>query len=234
MAQTTSTGPIPQVLPYANFPVLYQMPHQGFHGMMPISLPGLHVPVIANTAVNLTGESTQGEAEKGKKKSTPTQLDGAPPFVEDTTPTQVDGALSLVDKHPTGQGIECPPSGEVDNGQQWGNLTMRGYSLRCRVRQLDGPHDSSSEDEEEEESDEDDVDTEENVAKDDDDEEPLCSDDDDKDDDGEEGINDIVICQFDRVTRSNKTKWKFVLKNGVIKIRNRDYVFQKVTGEADW
>ena len=43
------------------------------------------------------------------------------------------------------------------------------------------------------------MDTEENVAKDDDDEEPLCSDDDDKDDDGEEGINDIVICQFDRV-----------------------------------
>ena len=33
MAQTTSTGPIPQVLPYANFPVLYQMPHQGFHGV---------------------------------------------------------------------------------------------------------------------------------------------------------------------------------------------------------
>ena len=125
-----------------------------FVQMMPISLPGLHVPVIANTAVNLTGESTQGEAEKGKKKTAPTQLDGAPPFVEETTPTQVNGALSLVDKHPTGQGIECPPSGEVDNGQQWGNLTMRGYSLRCRVRQLDGPHDSSSEDEEEEESDE--------------------------------------------------------------------------------
>ena len=44
-----------------------------------------------------------------------------------------------------------------------------------------------------------DTESEENVAKDGDDEEPLCSDDNDQDDDGEEGINNIVICQFDRV-----------------------------------
>ena len=37
-----------------------------------------------------------------------------------------------------------------------------------------------------------------------------------------------------QVTRSNKTKWKFHLKNGIVNIRNRDYVFQKANGEAEW
>lgn len=54
-------------------------------------------------------------------------------------------------------------------------------------------------------------------------------------DEGEEDpdTDHLVLCQFDKVTR-NKSKWKVTLKDGVMHINNRDYVFHKATGEFDW
>lgn len=40
----------------------------------------------------------------------------------------------------------------------------------------------------------------------------------------------IYVLQVYRV----KNKWKFQLKDGIMHVGGHDYVFQKVTGEADW
>jgi len=68
------------------------------------------------------------------------------------------------------------------------------------------------------------------------DEEPLNSDDDQSDDEDLETLFDadnVVICQFEKVHRA-RNKWKFVLKDGIMHIKGKDYCFQKGTGEAEW
>ncbi|KZT10891.1 transcription factor IIA, alpha/beta subunit [Laetiporus sulphureus 93-53] len=58
----------------------------------------------------------------------------------------------------------------------------------------------------------------------------------DNDDDGEEGgaaDTDIVFCTYDKVARV-KNKWKCILKDGMIHINGKDYLFAKCTGEFEW
>ncbi|KAI0744002.1 transcription factor IIA, alpha/beta subunit-domain-containing protein [Daedaleopsis nitida] len=73
-----------------------------------------------------------------------------------------------------------------------------------------------------------------------DDSEAINSDLDDSDSDNEqEGIEggaadtDIVFCTYDKVARV-KNKWKCVLKDGMIHINGKDYLFAKCTGEFEW
>jgi len=40
----------------------------------------------------------------------------------------------------------------------------------------------------------------------------------------------VCFCKVYRV----KNKWKFLLKDGVMHLNGYDYVFHKVSGEADW
>lgn len=57
---------------------------------------------------------------------------------------------------------------------------------------------------------------------------------DDKDNEEEdETAENLVLCQFDKVTRT-KNKWKCVLKDGIMHLKGRDYVFHKATGEFEW
>ena len=37
-----------------------------------------------------------------------------------------------------------------------------------------------------------------------------------------------------RTRIGGKNRWKFHLKDGIMNLEGRDYVFQKATGEADW
>jgi transcription initiation factor TFIIA large subunit len=69
-----------------------------------------------------------------------------------------------------------------------------------------------------------------------DDPEAINSDLDDSDTEGEEeveeggaGESDIVFCTYDKVARV-KNKWKCILKDGMIHINGRDYLFAKCTG----
>ncbi|KAJ6904386.1 transcription initiation factor iia subunit 1 [Populus alba x Populus x berolinensis] len=77
------------------------------------------------------------------------------------------------------------------------------------------------------------------VADDDDDDEPLNEDDDDDEDlddvdQGEElNTQHLVLAQFDKVTRT-KSKWKCILKDGIMHINNKDILFNKATGEFDF
>ncbi|XP_024522180.1 transcription initiation factor IIA subunit 1 [Selaginella moellendorffii] len=66
-----------------------------------------------------------------------------------------------------------------------------------------------------------------------------------QDDDEEDELNDIdqageepktshlVLAQFEKVTRS-KSKWKCILKDGIMHLNNRDILFVKANGEFDF
>ncbi|PIA16684.1 transcription factor IIA, alpha/beta subunit [Coemansia reversa NRRL 1564] len=68
-------------------------------------------------------------------------------------------------------------------------------------------------------------------------EDAINSDLDDSDDeyDDEEGeeTEHIILCQYDKVTRS-KNKWKCVLRDGIMLINGRDFLFQKANGDFEW
>ncbi|KAI2628014.1 transcription factor IIA, alpha/beta subunit [Hypomontagnella submonticulosa] len=76
------------------------------------------------------------------------------------------------------------------------------------------------------------------VKDEEDDEDAINSDLDDPDDNIEEDDDDedgaqIMLCMYDKVQRV-KNKWKCVLKDGVLSVNGKDYVFHKATGEYEW
>ncbi|XP_024147125.1 transcription initiation factor IIA subunit 1 isoform X1 [Oryzias melastigma] len=105
--------------------------------------------------------------------------------------------------------------------------------------QLDGTGDSSSDEdeEEEEEYDEDDEEEKDKAGGEDGqvEEEPLNSGDDVSDAEDQElfDTENVVVCQYDKIHRS-KNKWKFHLKDGIMNLNGRDYVFSKSIGDAEW
>jgi transcription initiation factor TFIIA large subunit len=42
-----------------------------------------------------------------------------------------------------------------------------------------------------------------------------------------------IVCQYDKIQRV-KNRWRFCLKDGIMHLHGRDFVFQKATGEGDW
>ncbi|XP_064601509.1 transcription initiation factor IIA subunit 1-like [Liolophura sinensis] len=108
------------------------------------------------------------------------------------------------------------------------------------IVQLDGAGDTSSEEEEDFDNDDNDDDHEEEQNEEDnefqgEEEEPLNSEDDVSDEDPGDlfDTDNVVVCQYDKINRS-KSKWKFHLKDGIMNLNSRDYVFQKATGDAEW
>ncbi|KAJ2317941.1 transcription factor IIA subunit alpha [Coemansia sp. RSA 2611] len=97
--------------------------------------------------------------------------------------------------------------------------------FRARVAQLDGA------------SDDDDDDSAANGVAVEAPEDAINSDLDDTDEDegdaDAEDIEHMVLCQYDKVTRS-KNKWKCVLRDGIMLINGRDYLFQKANGDFEW
>ncbi|KAI7800306.1 putative transcription initiation factor IIA subunit 1 [Triplophysa rosa] len=106
------------------------------------------------------------------------------------------------------------------------------------ISQVDGTGDTSSEeDDEEDEYDEDDDEDKEKDGGEDGqvEEEPLNSGDDVSDGEDQElfDTENVVVCQYDKIHRS-KNKWKFHLKDGIMNLNGRDYVFSKAIGDAEW
>lgn len=113
-------------------------------------------------------------------------------------------------------------------------------SLNQNIPQLDGSNGTSDEDDDIDESDDfvssdesDDEDKETDTPR--EDEDPLNSGDDVSNDESSEMFEteNVVVCQYDKITR-NRNKWKFHLKDGIMNINGRDYVFQKAVGDAEW
>ncbi|EUB55807.1 Transcription initiation factor IIA subunit [Echinococcus granulosus] len=73
------------------------------------------------------------------------------------------------------------------------------------------------------------------AAEEEEEEEPLNSGDDVSDEETESLFesDNLVVCQYERVSRS-RSKWRFWLRDGIMKIRGRDHLFQKLIVEADW
>ncbi|XP_054718309.1 transcription initiation factor IIA subunit 1-like isoform X2 [Uloborus diversus] len=108
------------------------------------------------------------------------------------------------------------------------------------IGQLDGADDTSDDDDEDDFQDNDDDrddDNDEQIEDDqgEEDEEPLNSDDDVSEDDPTDlfDTENVVVCQYDKITRS-KNRWKFHLKDGIMNLQGKDFVFQKALGDSEW
>ncbi|XP_014674045.1 PREDICTED: transcription initiation factor IIA subunit 1-like isoform X2 [Priapulus caudatus] len=107
--------------------------------------------------------------------------------------------------------------------------------------QVDGSGDTSDEDDDDDADDDDDDDDNDNDAENDDnefegeEEDPLNSEDDVSEEEPSElfDTDNVVVCQYDKITRS-RNKWKFYLKDGIMNLQGRDFVFQKAVGDAEW
>ncbi|XP_013401088.2 transcription initiation factor IIA subunit 1-like [Lingula anatina] len=111
-----------------------------------------------------------------------------------------------------------------------------GQQSQTPLLQLDGANDTSSEEEDDDDKDDDDDDQEdeENEYQ-GEEEEPLNSGDDVSEEDPTElfETDNVVVCQYDKINRA-KNRWKFHLKDGIMNLNGKDYVFQKATGDAEW
>lgn len=62
----------------------------------------------------------------------------------------------------------------------------------------------------------------------------LNSDDDISDESSEVlEVDNTILCQYERVMRRSN-KWRFVLKNGIIKVDGQEYIFSKMYGSTEW
>ncbi|KAJ2780536.1 transcription factor IIA subunit alpha [Coemansia javaensis] len=55
----------------------------------------------------------------------------------------------------------------------------------------------------------------------------------DGDNEHDEETEHIILCQYEKVNRS-KNKWKCVLRDGIMLINGRDYLFQRANGDFEW
>lgn len=76
--------------------------------------------------------------------------------------------------------------------------------------------------------------------KDEDDENAINSDLDDSDEENQDNMGedddemgDSILCTYDKVQRV-KNKWKCTLKDGVMSVKGKEFVFHKGTGEFEW
>jgi len=109
------------------------------------------------------------------------------------------------------------------NLPQTGSMDLSLDSNSVTIPQFDGLGDKKEE--------EDDDDEEEAPSPKGDEE--LGSDLDDEEEDEEPDTEHIVLCQYEKVTRV-KNKRKANLKDGIMHINGKDYVFSKATGEFEW
>ena len=127
------------------------------------------------------------------------------------------------------------------------NLQDPTVTFSIRNNQLDGSFDFSAPKENANDSDSDDdlgsdlgADSDAiNSDLDDSDDEDDDSNGEEDDEDGENGgangdiEQNIMLCLYDRVQRV-RNRWKCSLKDGLMNINGKDYVFQKATGDSEW
>ncbi|KAJ2342252.1 transcription factor IIA subunit alpha [Coemansia erecta] len=121
--------------------------------------------------------------------------------------------------------------GDSDNAMaMWERIrdARRSEAARLKEQQLIGQLDGASDDEGAGEADEAKTEAPEDAINSD-----LDDTDEDEGEDDAEEIEHMVLCQYDKVTRS-KNKWKCVLRDGIMLINGRDYLFQKANGDFEW
>ncbi|TPX68163.1 nucleoside-diphosphate kinase [Chytriomyces confervae] len=114
---------------------------------------------------------------------------------------------------PVGDGVQVTDSKEKRRALD--SLVNNG--LAKIISQVDGPDDDDDEDD-------DDDGGNDNIGSD------LDSNDDDDDSDPE--LNDMILCQYEKVNRT-KNKWKCVFKDGIVHVNGKDYLFHKASADFE-
>uniref|UniRef100_A0A915IVE1 Transcription initiation factor IIA subunit 1 n=1 Tax=Romanomermis culicivorax TaxID=13658 RepID=A0A915IVE1_ROMCU len=134
-----------------------------------------------------------------------------------------------------------------NSGQPQQHLTLQTSTTNTKsntnnIVQLDGPPDANISDDDDEDFDNieedaaDDVDEDEENANFVEDVEPLNSDDDDLINENADELfeaDDIIVCQYENIVRT-RSKWKLLLKDGIMNLNGKDYVFNKASGETEF
>ncbi len=55
----------------------------------------------------------------------------------------------------------------------------------------------------------------------------------DNDDDEDEEYDNLVVCQFEKVSHV-RNRWKCSLKDGIMNIDGKDYIFARASGDFEW
>jgi len=124
-------------------------------------------------------------------------------------------------------------------GQAHGNYNILQSDGEIGIRDSSDDEDEDDDDDDDLDDDIDDKDDEKEEEPEDEgqDEEPLNSGDDvsDAEDSNDKlyEVDNVVVCQYDKITRT-RNKWKFHLKDGIMNLNGKDYVFQRSNGDAEW
>ncbi|TWW69138.1 transcription initiation factor IIA subunit 1 [Takifugu flavidus] len=238
----TSQGQLLQVVRAANgTQYIIQQPQQQILLQQQMQPAGVQAPVIQQVLTPLQGGLSQQTGviiqpqqivlASGNKVQGNTQLLQASAAIEQQT-GQV--AAAQVQQLPQISGAAAPQAPQQQQPQA--QLQPQAQQPPMML-QVDGTGDTSSDDEEDEEEEYDEEDEEEREVAEDGqvEEEPLNSEDDVSDEEDQElfDTENVVVCQYDKIHRS-KNKWKFHLKDGIMNLNGRDYVFSKAIGDAEW
>ncbi|TNM95181.1 hypothetical protein fugu_017940 [Takifugu bimaculatus] len=238
----TSQGQLLQVVRAANgTQYIIQQPQQQILLQQQMQPAGVQAPVIQQVLTPLQGGLSQQTGviiqpqqivlASGNKVQGNTQLLQASAAIEQQT-GQV--AAAQVQQLPQISGAAAPQAPQQQQPQAQPQPQAQQPPM---MLQVDGTGDTSSDDEEDEEEEYDEEDEEEREVAEDGqvEEEPLNSEDDVSDEEDQElfDTENVVVCQYDKIHRS-KNKWKFHLKDGIMNLNGRDYVFSKAIGDAEW
>ncbi|KAJ3281040.1 transcription factor IIA subunit alpha [Borealophlyctis nickersoniae] len=145
--------------------------------------------------------------------------------------SQVDGAGDDVEEQ-RGAGQSVPLTRQqIDEEimRKWAEKQAASSSRRSKkgkgkaIAQVDGVDDDDDDD--------DDDDIAEPPANADED---IGSDLDDEDSEEEGGdVDNLILCQYEKVTRI-KNKWKCTLKDGIVSVNGKDYLFNRANGDFEW
>ncbi|XP_070578350.1 stonin-2-like [Ptychodera flava] len=216
-------------------------------GIIPVAYQ--HQPLTTVTLPTSAGSGTQTyPAYQVTPITQATNAQGASQLVYQQVPIQTVGAIQT--QHGTQPTIVQQHIHQAQPGQPQQHQTqqiigqVQSTVPNQAIIQVDGGNDTSSDEEddeyggegkEDEDDDDDDEENEDNDAEGVEDEEPLNSGDDVDDEDPAElfDTENVVVCQYDKINRS-RNKWKFHLKDGIMNLKGKDYVFQKAIGDAEW
>ncbi|XP_026197419.1 transcription initiation factor IIA subunit 1 isoform X1 [Anabas testudineus] len=246
----TQQGQILQVVRAANgAQYIIQQPQQQIVLQQQMQPGGVQAPVIQQVLAPLQGglpqqtgviiQPQQIVLASGNKVPGNTQVMQAAAMAPQPGQAATAAQVQQVQQAQDAAAAQAPPQPQAQQQAQPQTQTQPQAQQPPMMLQVDGNGDSSSEedDDEEEEYDEDDEEEKDKDGGEDGqvEEEPLNSGDDVSDEEDQElfDTENVVVCQYDKIHRS-KNKWKFHLKDGIMNLNGRDFVFSKAIGDAEW
>lgn len=221
--------------------IMYPSAHAHALGQMTAAASAATLAIPANLSQIQQGNASHGYPTARTIQSTPQVSNLQQSSIFNTTQPQQQVIRTIQHQQTTGANTQVIRSTQPSIIQMTQLQPGEKQPSGVQVIQVDGANDSDSEEEDDDDEDDDD-DTRKDKSKEEgldeevgEDEDPLNSDDDVSEDDPADlfDTENVVVCQFDKIARS-RNKWKFHLKDGIMNLRGRDYVFQKANGEAEW